>query len=86
MCFKKLTFKNVLTSILLLFTLGALGLALIPSTTLAGNGSVDPPPPDADTTIVYTATGPVDGGQAAEEPDPVLSTWDIITIVASTIL
>ena len=86
MCFKKLTVKNVLTCTLLLFFLGIFSLALVPGTTMAGNGSVDPPPPDNDTLIVPTSAGPSDTDPTTDSSDTELSTWDLINLVVSVVL
>jgi hypothetical protein len=86
MCFKKLTIKNVLTCTLLLLTLCTFSLSFFPTAVVAENGSVTPPPPDSDTTTIYTSSCPDNPDQTAPELDPVLSTWDIIAVVVSTIL
>ena len=86
MCFKKLTIKNVLACTLLVLTVCVFSLSFFPTAVVAEGGIVVPPPPDSDTTIIYNSTGPLDTDQVVDETDSVLSTWDIITIVASTIL
>ena len=86
MCFKKLTIKNVLACTLMVLTVCVFSFTLFIPAAVADGTSVLPPPPDADTTIVYTSTGPVDTDPAVDESDLLLSTWDIITVVVSTIL
>ena len=86
MCFKKLTIKNVLTWTLLLLTLSAFSLSFFPAAVVAENGSVTPPPPDSDTTTIYTSSGLDNPVPTVDEANSVLSTWDIITLVVTTML
>jgi|GEM_PF-4842825 len=86
MCFKKLTIKNVLACTLLVLTICVFSVTLFTPAAVAEGGTVVPPPPDSDTTITYTSVGPLNPDPTADESALVLSTWDIITVVVSTIL